>query len=195
MILRFTLFLTLVFVTHQSFAGDIQAAFQSLQNVGENWEPDGAVCEQLARLKIRAAYPENQYTITGDIEYDTGALTIGELDVIVIEKSSNRVILVQEVKCWKNFAGGLEKAQSQKLRFLWHLGKTPQAMRFTSYDGTKLTAANFASSFPFVFVSQAGGVAKGFDEELDLNLSEIKQLRMQLLKCQDQGHCKKPDQE
>ena len=193
MMIRFTLILSLCLLSAHAFAGDVQAAFEALKNTKVNYSPDGAVCEQLARLKVRETYPENAYDITGDIEYDLGALTIGELDVVVIEKSSQKVVLVEEVKCWKSFDGAKDKAVGQKTRFMWNLTKFPEKIRFTSYDGTKLTAANFSSSFPFIFVSQAGGVRHGFDQELDFTLQETEHLRMQLLKCQDLGPCPKPE--
>ena len=191
MMIRFTLLLSLLFVTSSSFAAlDLAGAFEALKTKAVNWDPDGAVCEQLTRVKARDQYPENAYDIIGDVEYDIGALTVGELDLLVIEKNSGKVILVEEVKCWKSFQGGIDKARSQKLRFEWHLSKYPQQIRFTS-DEMKISAANFSSSFPFIFVSQAGGAKWGFDQELDLNLSDIKKLRMMLLKCQDSHQCPK----
>jgi len=193
MILRLTLILSLVFVSASSFAGDMQAAFAALQNSKVNYEPDGAICEQLAILKTRLAYPESAYDIANGIEYDIGGNTLGELDVVVLEKQTQQVVLVKEVKCWKSFQGGLDKAKSQKLRLLWNLSKFPSKIKFTTYSDLRLTPESFPNNFPFTFVSQAGGAKYGFDEELDFTLNEVKQLRSQLLKCQEYGPCPKAE--
>ncbi|MDG0817458.1 hypothetical protein [Bdellovibrio svalbardensis] len=193
MILRFTLILSLVFVSASSFAGDLQAAFAALQNSKVNYEPDGAVCEQLAILKARVTYPESAYDITGGIEYDIGGETLGELDLVILEKQTRKVVLVEEVKCWKNYGSGLDKAKVQRDRFMWNLTKFTSKIRFTSYTDEQFTAENFQNAFPFIFVSHAGGVKHGFDQELDFNMSEVRELRTQLLKCQAFGPCPKPE--
>ncbi len=193
MILRFTLILSLVFVSASAFAGDLEAAFTALQDSKVNYEPDGAICEQLAILKARAAYPESTYDIMNGIEYDTGGETVGELDLVILEKQTHKVVLLQEVKCWKSFQGGLDKARAQKQRFIWNLTKFTSKIKFTSYNQGPLRAEDFPNEFPFVFVSQAGGLKYGFDQELDFTLSEVKQLRSKLLKCQEYGPCAKPE--
>ncbi|MBO9666657.1 MAG: hypothetical protein J7501_07560 [Bdellovibrio sp.] len=175
-----------------AFAGDIQAAFETLKNSGVNYDPDGAVCEELERVRLDKIYPADKFVITGDVEYSTGGLTIGELDIIILDRQTNKVVLLEEVKCWKDFDGALLKAKSQKQRFEWNLEKSPRSLIFTSYDGRSYSAEQFMGNIPFNFISQQGGVAKGFTYEFDLNLREVHQLRMMLLKCQQNGECAKP---
>lgn len=175
-----------------AFAGDVNAAFEILRTKAVNFDPDGAVCEELERVRLEQIYPANQYFITGDIEYSTGGLTIGELDTLVIDRATNKVILMGEVKCWKSFDGALLKAKSQLQRFFWNLEKNPSSLVFTSYDGIQYTAAQFDVTTPFYVVGPQGAVAKGFTYELDLTLKETHQLRMMLLKCQQNNECPKP---
>lgn len=193
MILRLTLILSLVFVSTSSFAGDMQAAFAALQDSRVNYEPDGAICEQLAVLKARTSYAREDYDIINGIEYDIGAQTLGELDLVVLEKQSRKVVLIEEVKCWKSFGGGLDKAKAQKDRFLWNLNKFDYKIHFSPNGNEPITYKNFQNVFPFITVSQAGGVKYGFDQELDFSLSEAKKLRSMLLKCQEYGPCPKPE--
>ncbi|WP_413587277.1 hypothetical protein [Bdellovibrio sp. HCB274] len=176
-----------------AFAGDLNAAFDSLKNSGANFEPDGAVCEELEKVRLGQIYPADKYLISGDIEYSTGKETIGELDTVVIDRSNGKVILLGEVKCWKNMEDGLMKAKSQMMRFLWTLGKHPESLVFQSYDGIKYTAAQFSTNTPIYTVGALGSVAKGADYEFDLTLKETQHLRMMLLKCQQNGECPRPE--
>lgn len=175
-----------------AFAGDIAAAFETLKNTAVNYEPDGAVCEELERVRLSAVYPEDKFIITGDVEYSTGGLTVGELDTIVIDRATNKVVLLGEVKCWKNPDGALLKAKSQMNRFFWNLEKNPTALQFTSYDGLNYSASQFALNIPFYTVGPQGTVARGFTYEFDLTLKETQKLRMMLLKCQQNGECPRP---
>ncbi|WP_413578332.1 hypothetical protein ACLVWU_07300 [Bdellovibrio sp. HCB290] len=175
-----------------AFAGDLNAAFDSLKNLGTNFEPDGAVCEELEKVRLGQIYPADKFLISGDIEYSTGKETIGELDTVVIDRSTGKVVLLGEVKCWKNMEDGLMKAKSQMLRFFWNLEKHPNSLRFTSYGDTNITAAQVPLNTPFYTVGPQGSVAQGATFELNLTLKETQHLRMMLLKCQQNGECPSP---
>lgn len=175
-----------------AFAGDINAAFESIKNTGANFDPDGTVCEELERVRLAQIYPADKYFISGDIEYSTGGMTIGELDTVVIDRSTGKVVLLGEVKCWKNMDDALMKAKSQMMRFFWNLQKNPAKMSFNSYDGVQYSAAQFPLDTPVYTVGPQGAVAKGFTYEFDLTLKETHQLRMMLLKCQQNNECPRP---
>lgn len=191
--MRSFLIIASVLFSISSFAADIEPYFEALKQTGVNYEPDGAICEQVAKLRYRDEYPDAQFLITTGVEYSTGDRTLGELDIVVIDRATQKVILVSEVKCWKNFQQALDKAKSQRLRFQWNLEKHPQQMRFDSYEGLTFSISQFDGSTQYRSLSQAGGIDKGFDVELELTLSELKQLRMKLLKCQAWGECRRPE--
>ncbi|MGE5086730.1 MAG: hypothetical protein ACM3MG_10550 [Bacillota bacterium] len=175
------------------WAGDIQAAFDSIKDSGANLEPDGAVCEQLERVRLQSLYPQDKYIVAGGVEYSLGGDTVGELDSIVLDRNTNKVILLEEVKCWKDFGNALSKAKSQRDRFLSKVAKSPREVVFQSYDGRTYSVDQFQGDIPFKFVSQAGGVSNGFDVELDWTLRELGKVRMMVLKCQQNGQCAKPE--
>ncbi|WP_374079629.1 hypothetical protein [Bdellovibrio bacteriovorus] len=179
----------LIFFSVISFAADIEPVFEALKQSAVNYEPDGAICEQVARLGFLETYPEKDFLVTTGIEYSTGDLTLGELDVLVINRATQKVVLVAEVKCWKNFDQALDKAKSQRLRFTRNLSKYPRQMQFTTYSDLTLKAEQFDEATEYRSVSQLGGVERGFDAELEFTLSELKALRMKLLKCQAWGEC------
>lgn len=162
---------------------------EMLKNIPASYEPDGAVCEQVARLQLAQEYPADQYTITGGIEYDLGDNTMGELDVVIYHKTNHQVQLVAEVKCWKNFGQGLDKAIGQRTRFQWNLQKHPEKMNFISYEGEQFKVTDFGPAIKFISISQKGGSSHGYDAEIPYTLSEMHELRMYMLKCQDAGEC------
>lgn len=188
--------LVLIFVSVFSlstFAADIEPYFQALKNSAVNYEPDGAICEQVAILQYSQSYPVSDFILAGGIEYSTGELTLGELDVVIIDRHTNKVVLVSEVKCWKNLEQAMDKVKSQRNRFTWNLAKFPRKMRFDTYSNLKLAADQFDQNTQYRSLSQLGGLRHGFDAELELDLSEVKQLRMKLLKCQQFGECARPE--
>lgn len=191
--MRELFFLIVVFFSFSSYAADIEPVFNALKQSAVNYEPDGAVCEQVARLKLQADYPPSDFLISGGVEYSTGDETLGELDVVVIEKSSNKVVMIAEVKCWKNLQQAMDKLKAQRDRFTWNLTKFPQQIHFTSYDGLQFQVDQFKGISNFRSISQLGGIRRGFDVELEFTLSELRELRMKLLKCQAWGDCARPE--
>ncbi|KHD87757.1 MAG: hypothetical protein OM95_12130 [Bdellovibrio sp. ArHS] len=190
--MRSILFLVLFLFVINSGAAELEPYFELLKQSGVNYEPDGAICEQVAKLRYRAEYPEAQFLITTGVEYSTGGQTLGELDILVIDRATEKVVLVSEVKCWKNVEQALDKAKSQRQRFLWNLEKHPRQMQFAPSEDLQLKVSQFDAATAYRSLSQMGGLEKGFDAELELSLSELKQLRMQLLKCQAWGECQRP---
>lgn len=180
------------FFSVSGFAADITPYFEALKQSGVNYEPDGAVCEQVARVDLRKEFPEADYIITTGIEYDIGGDTLGELDVVVINRSSQKVVMVAEVKCWRNLYNAMDKLKAQRDRFLWNLRQFPHKMRFESHEGLNVSVNQFSDVTTFRSIAQIGAGRRGFDVELAFTLSELGELRMQLLKCQSWGECKRP---
>lgn len=173
-------------------AADLQPVFEALKQSGVNYEPDGAVCEQVARLKLAETYPTADFLVTGGVEYATGGETLGELDIVIFDKATQKVVLVAEVKCWKNLMSAMDKLKMQRDRFTWNLTQFPHRIQFVSYEGLHIDATQFPKDLQFKSISQMGGVRRGFDQELEFSLGELKELRTRLLKCQAWGDCARP---
>ena len=118
-------------------------------------------------------------------------MAIGELDIVVVNRKSNAVELVGEVKCWKSVSGGLSKAQKQRERFLRTLSNQPDQIVFTAKEGGAFSSEQFDGS-NFIAIAQSGSKSKGFDSELAYTLKELMDLRGQLLDCQAQRKCATP---
>nr|BDT27977.1 hypothetical protein BHI3_14430 [Bacteriovorax sp. HI3] len=151
-----------------------------------DFEPQGMVCERVAVREVESIYPSANYDIINSIRYDDKKTTIGELDVVVIDKNTNQVEAVAEVKCWKSFSGALKKAKEQRMRFLTYLNRS---IIIEDKDGKRYSKDQFKHIQKFFTISQAGGLNQGFDFELSLNFKELMELRGRLLDCKAQGRC------
>lgn len=183
----FVLFsLALVTVARADSAGDI---FEQLKNSGEKYEIVGTICEQVARLDLQREYPAPRYVVETGISYGNASRTIGELDVIVFD-SSEKAVLVGEVKCWKSLSGGLKKAGAQRARFRDALRGGGQ---FRLWDKTHPNhpLESFKDLKTFVTIAQNGAKAAGYDRELAYSLDDLMAARALLLTCQNSGKCTK----
>lgn len=186
------LVLTLCFATNSYSKPDvfsekkIQDYFEILSYDKIDFEPDGAVCERVALREVDRLYPKENFTIINSIQYDDKKSTIGELDIVVFDKTTEKVEAIAEVKCWKSFQGALKKAKEQRMRFQTYLGRN---ITFKDADEKKYSKEAFNNVKKFFTISQEGGLNQGFDFELSLNLKELMELRKRLLDCNAQGKC------
>jgi len=186
-----SVFAAILFVSASVFANDIQPVFEALRDQPVDYEPVGQICEQVARLQLYNEYPSNRYTINVGVEYSVQHRTIGELDIVISENKTREVVLVGEVKCWKDLGGALDKAKDQRSRFIRTLQKQGPSIVFESHEGAPFVARHFRSP-KYVAIAQLGSVNKGFDINLDYTLHELMELRELLLRCQAQGECARP---
>lgn len=186
------LLVSFLFVCSFSFAADIEPYFEALKNSGANFEPDGTVCEQVARVEIEKEFGAS-YDVTTGIEYSLGDDTLGELDVVVFEKGTHKVVLVAEVKCWRNLQQAMDKLKAQRDRFIWNLTQHADRIQFQPHDeALSFRVEDFQGDFKFRAISQFGGLKKGFDQEIQMTLKDAEHLRSRLLKCQAWGECLRP---
>lgn len=175
-----------------AFAG-LEEDYLAIKDSGRSLEPQGAICEEVAKLRFQEKYPEPMFSVITGISYSEKFGTLGELDIIVFDNQTDSAVAVSEVKCWKNQKQGLEKAIDQRLRFInnIHSGKN---LKFKwEFDETKaFTKGQFLNIKSFTSIGQKGAVEAGYDEELEYTLKELMQLRSRILRCQDLEGCKKP---
>ncbi|MBS1970517.1 MAG: hypothetical protein JSU04_09420 [Bdellovibrionales bacterium] len=178
----------LVLLSLTANAAPIQDLFEQLRDSGLNYEVVGTVCEQVSRLELQKAYPASQYEIINGIEYGDATRTIGELDVVIFEKTTKKAVLVGEVKCWKDLKSAIAKARDQRLRFQKSLSKDIALHDYQAdYDKSQ-----FSNVQKYVAIAPKGAKAAGFEMDMENSLSELMQLRDMLIKCQYQGQCAAP---
>ena len=190
--MRFFLFFSILAITVNLWAAWEQD-FEILKKRPRDYEPTGAICEEIARIQFEKKYDSNQYTIEVGIAYDDSVRTIGELDVVVFDKQADEVIHIAEVKCWKDAGGGLEKAKEQRQRFLANI-RSNKNLTFRSTETDKVySTQQFKSVRQFSTIGQKGSIAEGYQEELEYDLRELHKMRVEMLRCQDSGECIKPN--
>lgn len=174
-----------------AFADTLDFLFEDLRDSGENYQVDGAICEQVAKLDIQREYPQPHYKVVTGIAYSSQSHVIGELDLVVFNSHSGKAALISEVKCWKNLGGALKKVREQRRRFLSSLNSPAPLEFFSIKDHTLYDRTQFESDAQFISISQYGGRAEGFDRTLEFDLEQMNELRNRLMACQARNECRR----
>lgn len=168
----------------------LQGIFDRLGAVGVNYKTEGVVCEQIARLQLYEQFPESRYQITTGVEYLVDDRIVGELDLVVVDRQTAMVVLLGEVKCWRSLDKAMDKAKSQRDRFLWTYQQNKSVIVFRPKEKQLvLSSADFEKLQGYIFVSQVGGKKWGFTQELPYRLSELESLQEHLIQCQKKNLC------
>lgn len=192
MLLRISMVLVLSFVSGVAAAA-WEDDFLILKNRAVSFEPAGAICEELGKIKYEKTLSDPQLEVITGIEYDDGRMTIGELDLLVYNHATQLFETVIEVKCWRSFKGGLEKARDQRKRFLTHLhSKKPMNLVDTNTQ-KRYPREAFLKITKFATLGPMGSIEEGYDDELDYSFRELNKFRGLMLDCQLHGDCAKPE--
>lgn len=183
--------IVLVLFASHAFAG-LGEDFNKLKHSGSDYEVVGTVCEEVAKLRFQEEFPSSKFEVITGVEYNDGSRTIGELDVVVFEKFSMKVVRVSEVKCWRDLGGALSKAHSQRKRFVNHLNSNKPIYFRSLHSQHQFKEAHFLSVRDFTAVAQMGSKSAGFDYELPYDLKDLMKLRQMMMECQDKGICTRP---
>lgn len=188
--MKLTALILSLLVSLNIFAANWAEDFEALKGIPRSYQDSGAICEEIARLDVQKKYPAPQYKVEVGIAYGDNQRTIGELDVVVFDR--NQVILVGEVKCWKDLRGGLKKALDQRARFLKNLHSN-KPLIFTSTSTHQRFSQNaFKDVQEFITIGQMGAVESGYDAELGYTLSELHGHTEDMIGCQNSGQCARP---
>ncbi|MBC7464431.1 MAG: hypothetical protein H7256_00435 [Bdellovibrio sp.] len=187
--------ITFIFISIFSisaFAG-LEEDYLAIKDSGRDFEPAGAICEEVAKLDIQHQFPAPNFNVITGIAYSDQFGTLGELDIIVFDVKSDTAVMFAEVKCWKNPSQGLDKMHDQRDRFFRNI-RSGKVLKFDwNFDGTKeFKREQFLTTEKFISIAQKGAKDVGYDDELPYTLKELMQLRARILRCQDLEGCKKP---
>lgn len=185
--------LSVLLLTSKTFAlGDPRPLFEAIKNAGVDYVVVGAVCEQATKALMQKQYGP-QFTVLTGVEYARSqGSTLGELDVVVVRNADQKVLLVGEVKCWKDLKAAKKKANDQRQRIITNL-KNANGLHLACLDKTcHFNAKNFDQVQRFISISQDGGRQFGFELDLPYSLEQLMTVREALIKCQRNGDCKRP---
>lgn len=177
----------------QTALGFWASDFDQLVRVDRSFEDSGAVCEEVARIQMQKTYQRPQYEVHTGIYYADSERVIGELDIVVIDNSSEKVVQVSEVKCWKEPLLGLEKAMQQRKRFIKALRSAKELVFHSAFSGEPLLSKQaFKGIENFKTIGQKGTRVVGYDEELPYTFLEFQDLRRKVMNCQNRSECSYP---
>ncbi len=173
------------------YSHSIDPVFQELKTRPNKYEIKGTVCEEVARIQLEQDYRKDQFSVHTGIAYTQYNQTLGELDVVVFRNNDNKVVLIGEVKCWRNLDQARKKAISQRKKFREYLEHGGLGIDFhkTSDPRIHFNPKQFRDEPPFILISQEEGGNQGFDLALPFTLDELMKLRDMLVHCQDIGEC------
>ena len=190
--MKILIFLSTLFFSFLSLAGWPED-FEELKNRPRSYEDAGAICEELARLKIERNLPNSNYEVVVGIEYGDKQRTIGELDIVIFDRTKNSVVSISEVKCWRDMNGGLKKAKEQRMRFLTNLKSKKQIFFQSTSTEQSFDLYQFQNIARFSTIGPKGAIQSGYDDELDYQLRDLHKFSMEMIRCQDRGHCARPE--
>jgi len=185
------LFLAGNFNPQQSEARDnLVTLFHKLKNVKANYGTFGTVCEEVARLEVQEEFRGPGFEVETGIEYSDKSRTIGELDVIVFDTLTDKVIMIAEVKCWRDLKSARQKARKQLTRFQDTIAShKPINLYLTDDRQVRYEAWQFDTHPNMIAISQEGGEAAGFEDTIEYSLAEMQELQKMLQACQEHGQC------
>ena len=170
---------------------ELDELYQKLRQVPISYQTFGTVCEQIARIELIAEYPADKFEIVTGILYkgkdEQGSYrTLGELDVVVLDKSDNEAIIIAEVKCWKDLDAARSKARKQLKRFAHYMQiSTNLTMYLTENIKRHFKMQQFDEQPKYLAVSQDDGKEHGFGMTIGVSLDEASALRDKLLSWQN----------
>lgn len=183
---------SLIFFPAITYA-NLASSYEVIRQQARYYKDPGAVCEEVARHEFQLKYPAPQYEVIVGVAYNMNGRTLGELDLVILDKKTEQVEIVGEVKCYENLKRGLSKARQQRKRFLGHLSQSPDKLVFINTSSEKVVPNKvFRTVKTFLSVSQKGGEVIGFDHELEHDLDEMSQLRDMVISCQKRQECPLP---
>lgn len=191
--MRSLLLVIFVFISHHAYASpEFDSMYDELKSLPRNYEAKGAICEEVAKVLLEKDYPQPRYTVHVGIAYGDLEKVIGELDEVIVDNETQKVVKIFEVKCWTDMKAGLEKAQEQRARFLKSI-RNPSRLYFSSTStDQEFSSQMFIGTQSFAAIGQKGSKAIGYDIEFPLTMKELMDLRLQLLRCQNWSTCPKP---
>jgi hypothetical protein len=154
----------------------VKQIVELLRPRADEFESFGEVAEELTRRALVTEYPEHEYEMVQNLLYfNHQGVLIGELDIVVIERASQQVVMVAEVK-----AGQPDKAVSaareQKARFEKSLRRN-RIKRIARRDNRKIEydIRQFESQLDFRIVGIRDYVRNNaYDSVLDISKDELK---------------------
>ncbi len=155
----------------------------------------GYTLEELIKIELKEKYPADRYEITGGLEMASEAgYAIGEIDILVLDKKTKKVVVIGEAKVWTDLSKALVKAKSQlvkikdainsgKVASLYYVPDPSRKFTLDIFKGVEVKYETFGSK---------GAKRYGFDYETDITPNETTTLNNALIKAHYKSYKPEP---
>lgn len=142
----------------------------------------GRLCEFIAKIIVVKKYPHTHYDIKTNIAYeDLDHRPLGELDIVVFNRTSKNAEVVIEVKCRKNHEKALLHANQQLKRFKKMLQPSHEPSSLIISKGTTIFQPDlFKNARTQVMMPKRCGTCHARAHEFDVTLGDIESLQESL---------------
>ena len=170
--------------------GDIyESDYLILKNIPADYKSFGTICEQVARLRLKEKFDSRKFQFLVGLEYRNSQRVLGEIDLVVVSKKSQKVKIVGEVKCWRDLKAAARKAKKQLNRFFNSI-KSMEKIFFYPKErvSIKFKKEDFLNARRMLFSQKVDG-DNPFENNIGLTLNEVKKLRKKIQACQSKKEC------
>lgn len=183
------LYFFLAFSSFGRSQGSFERDYLILKKIPADYRSFGSICEQVARLRLKEKYNPKKFNFLVGLEYRNSNRVLGEVDLVVFSKKDGRVVIVGEVKCWKDLDAAVKKAEKQLNRFFRSMGGNQKIFFYPKERvSIKFQKKVFVNAKKMYFSQKVEG-KNPFKNNIGLTLSEVKKLRKKLQECQRVKEC------
>jgi hypothetical protein len=170
----------------------INSYFERLKGSGAAYKQLGSLCEEVAALQLADQFPAPEYQIERGIQYGYDGIHLGELDLVVFRVLDGSAVLIAEVKCSDQMGRASRAGRKQLERLRDTVAERPDTY-FHDFENSKVRYGieQFVHAPEMITIGQKGATEYGFNQELPLNLRQLRELRGQLRRCQFERGCAK----
>ena len=185
----FSLIILLISASYARNNNSLEKHFLILKKIPADYQSFGSICEQVARLRLKERFDPKKFEFIIGLEYRNFRRTLGEVDLLVVSKKSEKVFVVGEVKCWKNLDAAIVKAKKQLKRFFKAMNSS-EKITFHPKEKTniKFKKESFLKAKEIMY-SQKTDDENPFLNDIGLTLYQVKTLRKKLQQCQKNKKC------
>ena len=143
----------------------------------------GTILEEFAKYKLQEKFSPDRYLVTRSVSYYGSERMLGELDTVIIDRTSKKVVLIGECKLTKNFTRAKQKAQKQLDRIRNTIKKKLlYKLEPSKVGGFQLTPSSFTGKIEYWIIGCRDATKHGFDYEVDLGRDEADIIQKYLLR-------------
>lgn len=165
-------------------SGRVEQYFSILKDIPVDLSADSAIEEELARLDLYKFYRPHLFIIDKNVQIEGEERTLGELDIVIRDRATGRVVLVAEVKRGIHPKPSSRNAASQLRKFEEALRDGTVKLILQKETGDSIAIEAFDLSWEKRIIGVRVKADEHYPYELDITSEELKDLKSRVRKHQ-----------